>query len=68
MPPGVAAAMKNPFLSLYLSSANRAAGWWMGHAANAVRRGQAAWLAEAARSTPKPATPKRKPRRRPKAG
>ncbi len=42
--------MKNPALSLWLSAANSAAGWWMGqamgHGANAVRRQQRAMLAE----------------------
>jgi hypothetical protein len=59
--------MKNPLLDLYLSSASRAAGWWMGHAANAVRRGQAARLAEAGKGAARAAAPTRKPRRRPKA-
>ncbi|WP_458434678.1 hypothetical protein [Methylorubrum populi] len=39
------AGMKNPMMSLWLSTANRAAGWWMGHAANAMRRQQRAALA-----------------------
>jgi hypothetical protein len=51
--------MKGTPRSLFLSAANRATGWWLGHAANAMRRGQAAWLAAT-----KAATPKRKPRRR----
>ncbi len=38
--------MKNPALGLWLSTANRAAGWWMGHGANALRRQQRAMLAE----------------------
>ena len=58
--PGVHAAMKNTPRNLVLSAANRAAGWWMGHAANAMRRGQAAWLAASAKA----ATPKRRPRKR----
>lgn len=52
--------MKGTPRSLFLSAANRAAGWWMGHAANAMRRGQAAWLAAATKA----ATPKRKLRKR----
>lgn len=50
--------MKGTPRSLFLSAANRAAGWWMGHAANAVRRGQAAWVAAATKA----GAPKRKPR------
>ncbi len=52
--------MKGSPRSLFLSAAHRAAGWWMGHAANAVRRGQAAWVSAAAKA----AMPKRKPRKR----
>lgn len=57
--------MKNPALSLWLSSVNGTLGWWGGHAANAVRRQQRAALAEML----KPATgtlgkPKRRTRRR----
>ena len=47
--PGVGRAevhMKGTPQSIWLSAANRAAGWWMGHAANAVRRQQRAALAE----------------------
>jgi hypothetical protein len=47
--------------SLFLSVANRTAGWWMGHAANAVRRGQAAVKARG-----KPVVPKRRVGRRTK--
>ncbi|MBB3902477.1 hypothetical protein [Methylobacterium brachythecii] len=32
--------MKNPIMSLWLSSANQATSWWMGHAANAMRAQQ----------------------------
>jgi hypothetical protein len=39
--------MKGTPRSLALSAASRAAGWWTGHAAHAVRRSQAAWLAAA---------------------
>jgi hypothetical protein len=52
--------MKGTPRSLFLSAANRAKGWWWGHAANAMRRGQAAWLAAATKA----AIPKRKPGRR----
>ena len=38
--------MKNPALSLWLSSANRAAGWWMGKVTSIVRRQQQLALAE----------------------
>lgn len=38
--------MKNPVMSFWLSSANQAAGWWMGHAANAVRAQQRAAVGE----------------------
>ncbi len=38
--------MKGTPRSLWLSAANRAAGWWMGHAANAIRRQQRAAIAE----------------------
>ena len=50
--------MKGTPRSLWLSAVNRAAGWWMGHAANAVRQAQKAALRKA---TPKP---KRAPRRK----
>ena len=57
--------MKNPALSLWLSSVNGALGWWSGHAANTVRSQQRAALTEML----KPATgtlgkPKRRRRRR----
>ena len=42
--------MKGTPRSLFLSAANRATGWWWGHAANAMRRGQAAWLAAATKA------------------
>ena len=58
--------MKNPVLSLWLSSANRAAGWWMGHAANAVRRQQRAALTEVTKqATGTKPQPKRRPRKKP---
>ncbi|WP_157080819.1 hypothetical protein [Methylobacterium variabile] len=50
--------MKGSPYSLWLSAANRAAGFWMGHAANAVRRQQRAALTELG----KPAKPKRRRR------
>lgn len=54
--------MGNPMASLAAS----ATGWWMGHAANAMRRGQAAWIAAVARAAvpdmPKPKGKPRKPR------
>lgn len=57
--------MKNPMLSLWLSSANRAAGWWMGHGANAIRREQRAMLAEMTRAaTGGAAKPKRRKARK----
>jgi hypothetical protein len=56
--------MKGSPRSLFLSSANRAVGWWMGHAANAVRQAQAAWVKAATRS---PATKRGPRRRKPKA-
>jgi hypothetical protein len=52
--------MKGTPYSLWLSAANRAAGFWMGHAANAVRRQQRAALTEMTKA----ATPKAKGRRR----
>jgi len=59
--------MKGSPRSLFLSSANRAIGWWMGHASNAVRQAQSAWLKAATKpAAPKPAAPKRAPRRRKK--
>lgn len=65
--------MKNPALSLWLSSANRAAGWWMGHGAGALRRQQQLMLAEMTKAAtgstarpkrrkPRPAASKRKTR------
>ena len=54
--------MKGSPRSLFLSSANRAIGWWMGHASNAVRQAQSAWL----KAATKPAAPKRAPRQRKK--
>jgi hypothetical protein len=51
--------MKGTPRSRFLSAANRASGWWMGHAANAVRQAQSAWLSAATKA----AMPKRKPRK-----
>ncbi|KMO44884.1 hypothetical protein VQ03_00870 [Methylobacterium tarhaniae] len=59
--------MKGSPYSLWLSAANRAAGFWMGHAANAVRRQQRAALSEIGKAaTPKVAKPRPKGRRRTK--
>jgi hypothetical protein len=55
--------MKGTLPSVLLSVTNRTAGWWMGHAANAARRGQKAWLAAAL----KPGKPPKGRHRRPKA-
>ena len=49
--------MKGTPASLWMSAASRAAGWWMGHAANAVRLAQARAVKKAL------AAPKRKPRK-----
>lgn len=38
--------MKNPALSVWLSAANRAAGWWIGTATSVARRQQRLALAE----------------------
>lgn len=58
-------AMKGSPYSLWLSAANRAAGFWMGHAANAVRRQQRAALSELGKAaTPKPKTKRRRRTRR----
>jgi hypothetical protein len=49
--------MKGSPYTLWLSAANRAAGFWMGHAANAVRRQQRAALTELGKAAaPKPKT------------
>ncbi|WP_238275198.1 MULTISPECIES: hypothetical protein [Methylobacterium] len=48
-------------MSLWLSTANRAAGWWMGMATAAMRRQQRAAVAEMSRAvTGKKAARKRK--------
>lgn len=62
--------MKGSPYSLWLSAANRAAGFWMGHAANAVRRQQRAALTELGKAATLNATskPKAKRRRRTKRG
>ncbi len=49
--------MKGTPASLWLSAANQAAGWWMGHAANAVRAQQRAMVNEMMK--PVTAKPKR---------
>lgn len=59
--------MKNPALSLWLSAANRAAGWWMGTATSIARRQQQLALAEMRKATvgKRPARKRRsKPKRR----
>ncbi|KMO15928.1 hypothetical protein [Methylobacterium platani] len=57
--------MKGTPTSLWLSAANRAAGFWMGHAANAVRRQQRAALTAMSRTgTAKPRTKRRRPAKR----
>lgn len=53
--------MKGTPRSMWLSAANRTTGWWMGHAANAIRRQQRAALAEMTRAATG-AKPKRKRR------
>lgn len=59
--------MKNPAMSLWLSAANRAAGWWMGTMTSAMRRQQRAALTEMTKATTgrKPAGKRRIKRRRP---
>ncbi len=52
--------MKNPALSLWLSAANRAAGWWMGTATSMARRQQQMALTEMTKA----ATGKKAPRKR----
>ena len=52
--------MKGSPRSLWLTTANRIAGFWMGHATNALRQTQRAALKAAA----KPPRPPRKPRRK----
>ena len=54
--------MKGTPASLWLSTANRAAGWWMGHAANELRRQQRAALTEMTKAATGTAKPKRKRR------
>ncbi|MCY1644042.1 hypothetical protein [Methylorubrum sp. SL192] len=57
--------MKNPALSLWLSSVHGAVGWWQGHTANAVRSQQRAALAEMLKPAPSILSkPKRGARRR----
>jgi hypothetical protein len=58
--------MKNPVMSFWLSSANQAAGWWMGQAANAVRAQQRAAVSEMTKAVTG-AKPKRKRRVKRKA-
>jgi hypothetical protein len=56
--------MKGSPRSLFLSSANRAVGWWMGHAANAVRQAQSAWLTAATKAAKPAPKPKKRGKRR----
>ncbi|AWN47779.1 hypothetical protein DK419_16850 [Methylobacterium terrae] len=52
--------MKGSPYSLWLSAANRAAGFWMGHAANAVRRQQRAALTELSKAGVRPKAKRRR--------
>ncbi|GJD77228.1 hypothetical protein GCM10007886_16650 [Methylobacterium gregans] len=52
--------MKNPALSVWLSAANRAAGWWIGTATSIARRQQQLALAEMTKA----ATGRKPPRKR----
>ncbi|WP_439549326.1 hypothetical protein [Falsiroseomonas sp.] len=54
--------MKGTPRSVMMSAASRAAGWWMGHATNAMKQGQKAWIAAVARAAEPDV--KRKPRRK----
>ncbi len=56
--------MKGTPASLWLSTANRAAGWWMGHAANAVRRQQRAALTQMTKAATGAANGAAKPKRK----
>ncbi|GGC68225.1 hypothetical protein GCM10011504_52720 [Siccirubricoccus deserti] len=51
--------MKGTPRSLWLSAASRVTGWWMGHAANAVRQAQRA-MAKQALKPPKARPAKRR--------
>jgi hypothetical protein len=55
--------MKRTPRSLWLSAFSRATGWWMGHAANAMRQAQTAATKAALRGPKAPPRP-RKPRRK----
>jgi hypothetical protein len=55
--------MKGTPRSLWLSAFSRASGWWMGHAANAMRQAQTAAAKATLRGTKSPPRP-RKPRRK----
>ncbi|MDR7039351.1 MULTISPECIES: hypothetical protein [Methylobacterium] len=58
--------MKNPALSLWLSAANQAAGWWMGMATSTARRQQQIALSEMTRAaTGRSASGKKPARKRP---
>ncbi|AWN43646.1 hypothetical protein [Methylobacterium durans] len=59
--------MKNPAMSLWLSAANQAAGWWLGTATSMARRQQQLAMAEMTRAATgkKPARKRKvKPKRR----
>ena len=52
--------MKGSPRSLWLTTANRIAGFWMGHATNALRQAQRAALKAAAKPPRAPRKPRRK--------
>jgi hypothetical protein len=56
--------MKGTPRSVMMSAASRAAGWWMGHAVNAMKQGQKAWVATAARAAVPDARPKKARRKK----
>ncbi|GJD48060.1 hypothetical protein OPKNFCMD_0776 [Methylobacterium crusticola] len=56
--------MKGSPRSLWLSAANRAAGWWMGTAANLARRQQRAVLADMAKAAAGPKAKRKRPAKR----
>ncbi|WP_145142865.1 hypothetical protein [Roseomonas gilardii] len=59
--------MKGTPISLWLSAANRTAGWWQGHFANAWRQQSGKAMRAALSSATKPSTPRPKRRRTKKA-
>jgi hypothetical protein len=52
--------MKGSPRSLWLSAMNRAGGWWMGQAANALRQAQRAAVKAALKPPPRPRKPCKK--------